>query len=205
MTARNSPQSQHGFTLIEIMIVIAILAGMIVAGASMFNSSSQKRSVVRKFAILSREIRSLARLTNSTFRIVISMDNEKGHSYWIESAPGVVTMMSAEREKELARLTSSQREDEKPKSEFSEDSRILKKHEFLPRSLFFDGVETAKQPEGIKEGKAYVNFFPQGLADEAVILMSDRKTLKWTIAINPLTGRADVFERAVSLKELRGK
>ena len=192
-----------GFTLIEVMIVIAIIAGILAVGAPrLFDTSTQKRATVRRLGVITREVRNLARLTRSTMRIVISMNDEKGHSYWIESASGNVTILSAEQEKEREREIGLMREEEKPKSEFQMDSRILRKPETLPRGLFFESVELAARPEPVQGGVAFVHFFSQGLGDLAVIHLTDRKTQNWTVAINPLTGRADVYERKVSMKEL---
>jgi general secretion pathway protein H len=201
-----SLQSARGFTLIEVMVVIAILAAVVAVGApKLFNSSSQMRSSVRRMAIMTRDVRNIARLYNSTARMVFSMPKDKTHSYWVESASGNVTLMSEDQEQELEKLTKSQREDEQPKNEFEIDARVTKEAIDLPRGLFFEGVEYDNRKEMIGSGVAYVHFFPQGLAEGAAIHLTNRKTLNWTIAINPLTGRAEVYERKISLKELRAR
>jgi prepilin-type N-terminal cleavage/methylation domain-containing protein len=193
----------RGFTLIEIMIVLAIIGGILAVGVPrLFNSTTAMRSTIRKLAIVPREIRNIARLYNMTGRIVINMDDEKGHSFWVETAPGSVTLLSQEQEEELARMTSSQRDDEKPKSQFQAETRVMKKPVSLPRGLFFEGVEYAGKEKGVSGGKAYVHFFPQGRAEEVAIHLTDRKTLNWTVTIQPLTGRAEIYERKASLKEL---
>jgi general secretion pathway protein H len=194
-----------GFTLVEIMIVMIIVVAILSLGAgALFKSSTAMRTFIREMAIRTRELRNTARLTTSTMRIVINMNEEKGHSYWIESAPGTAQLMSEEQLKELARLTSSQREDETPKSDFEQDSRIMKKPLKPPRGLFFESVEYATK-EPITQGLAYIHFFPQGLAEDAAIHFTDKKNLNWTMTINPLTGRAQVYERKISLKELQAK
>jgi general secretion pathway protein H len=192
--------------MIEIMVVMGILAAVMAVGAGhLYRSSDAMRAQIRKFAIMTREVRNIARLTNSTMRIAIKMDDEKGHQYWVESASGNVTLLSAEKQKELEQMTELAREDEKPKNEFSQDSRVLKKPENLPRGLFFEDVEITGQDQPTKSGTAYIHFFPQGLTQEAAIHLTDRKTLNWTLTINPLTGRADVYERKLTLKELHGQ
>mgnify|MGYP001486830162 FL=1 len=187
------------------MLVIAIIAGILAIGAPrLFSSSSQMRTAVRRIAVMTREVRNLARLTNSTMRIVISMNDEKGHSYWIESAPGNAPILTEEQEKELERLSSFARE-EKPKTRFEMDTRILKEPERLPRGLIFESVELASRSEIITSGAAFIHFFPQGLSEAAAIHLASGDNHHWTIAINPLTGRADVYERKVSLKEIQGQ
>lgn len=187
------------------MLVIAIIAGVLAIGAPrLFNSASQMRSTVRRIAVMTREVRNIARLSNSTMRIVISMNDEKGHSYWIESAPGNAPILTEEQEKELEQMTSFERE-QQPKTKFEMDTRILKEPERLPRGLKFESVEMASRSEAITSGAAFIHFFPQGLSEGAAIHLKGGEDMYWTIAINPLTGRADVFERKVPLKELQGQ
>ena len=201
---RRLAQTNSGFTMVEIMVVVAIIAAVMAVGApKLFNTSAAMRSTVRKMAVMTREIRDSARLTGSTKRIVIDMNKEKGYSFWVETAFGNITLLTAEKQKDLERLTKIQRDDEKPKDVFAIDHKITKKPESLPRGMIVESVEIAGHEDPITEGKAYIHFFPQGLVEEAVIHFSDRKTLNWTLSINPLTGRADVFERKISLKELR--
>jgi general secretion pathway protein H len=206
-TNRTSKLEQAGFTLIEIMIVIAIMAAVIAVGApKLLNTSAQMRSTVRKLAIATREIRNTARLGNVTSRLVISMSEEKGYSYWVESAPGNATMLSADQEKEMKALTESQRSETAVKPEFQTDTHVIKRPIQLPRGMIFESVEyAAAGREPIVAGTAYVHFFPQGLSEEVAIHMSNRKTLNWTVSINPLTGRADIWERKIALKELRNQ
>lgn len=196
---------QSGFTLIEVMVVIAIIAGVLaVASSSLMSSGTKMRASVRKLAILPREIRNIARLYNMTVRLAIVIDDDKGHSYWVESAPGNVLLMTEEQEFELERLTTAQREaKETHKTNFSLEKRVTRQAVELPRGLYFGHVELTSRKEPVSQGAAYVHFFPQGLAEQAAIHITDRESLNWTITINPLTGQARVFERKLELKDLR--
>lgn len=186
------------------MVVIAIIAGVLAIGAPrLFSTSAQMRTSVRKLAISTREIRNVARLYNSTQRIVIQADDNEGHSYWVESAPGDVTLLSQEQQEELDRLTEIAKDEKSSQPKFAPDTRVVKRAVSLPRGLYFGGVEFTNRDRNIESGKAYIHFFPQGLADKAAIHITDRKNLNWTVTIHPLTGRADVYERKVSLEELR--
>jgi hypothetical protein len=185
------------------MIVVAIIAAVLaIGGPKLLDAKNEMRRGVRELGILPREIRNNSRLFDMTTRLVIQMDKEKGYSYWVESSPGTLLSLSEEQEEELAKLTAQQREGEARKEKFQPEARIMKKPKKLPRGLAFDRVEYTNRKEPLTEGKAYINFYPQGLADEAAIHLTDHKTLNWTITIEPLTGRAQVYERDIALKEL---
>jgi prepilin-type N-terminal cleavage/methylation domain-containing protein len=196
--------SQIGFTLVEIMIVIAIIAGVLAVGVpKMFSSSTRMRAAIRKIAVMTRDIRNNSRLYGVTTRLVISLDKNKGYTYSVESSPGVVLMRTELQEEELAKLTDAQAEGEKKKTDFTPETRVLKRPISLPKGLIFEDVEKAGRSDAITEDKAYINFYPQGLSEESAIHLGNGKDLHWTIVINPLTGRADLYERHLTLKELK--
>ncbi len=198
------PPKKSGFTLIEVMVVIAIIAGVMVIGApKMFSTSTAMRGAIRKIAVLTRDIRNNSRLYGVTTRLVLIVASDKVGSYSVESSPGVVLLRTETQEKDLEKLTDSQQGESKTKVEFSPEARVLKKPVSFPRGLLIEDVEKTGHDHPVTEGKAFINFFPQGLAEEAAIHIGDGKTLHWTIVINPLTGRADVYEKRVTLKEIK--
>lgn len=187
------------------MIVIAIIGGVLAIGVpKMFSTSSAMRAAIRKFAVLTRDIRSNSRLYQVTSRLTIQIDKDKGYTYSVESSPGIVLMRSELQEKELERLTEKQAEESKKKVAFAADARVLKKPVTLPKGLKFESVEKTGRDEVYTSGVVHLNFYPNGLSEEAAIHMTGDGGLNWTIVINPLTGRADVYEKKVTLKELRG-
>lgn len=197
--------NDRGFTLIEIMVVILIIAGVLaIGGTRLFNPNENRRSQVRKIAIQTKELRTAARLQNATFRLVFSMDNEKGHSYWVESASGHALQMTEEQEKEIERLTTIQKEDVyKGRSKFTKDQKLGKEVK-LNGGLVIEGVEISGRSKETTSGLAYVHFFPQGLSDEALIRIGDREKQHWTISIHPLTGSAEILNRSVTFRDLKG-
>ncbi len=193
--------SRRGFTLIEVLIVLAIIATiMAVAAPRLFRSNVNIRSIVHKISVQAREVRNRARLTNSTYRIVIQMDGES-QQYWVERANGPQPIDPKAIEEALAR--------EKDKSEgapppaFQEDKSVIKERISLPKNLRFASVETNSQPNPITTGQAYIHFFPQGFVEASAIQITDGQKLTWTLLLNPLTGQADVIEKALTLKEVQ--
>lgn len=73
----------------------------------------------------------------------------------------------------------------------------------IPSGLRFDRVELARLEHPITNGKAYIHYMPEGLVDEANIHIKGEKTQAWTITIHPLTGKAELVEKSLSLKDMK--
>lgn len=200
---KNSKLAKNkGFTLIEVLIVIAIVASIAVLGLGQRRKSNDDlKKSIRHLSSLIREIRDQARVKNSTHRLVLKID-DKEPSYWVESSAGPVLLKSEKEIKELENLP----EDRRPKSTFQKTSRYTKKVKKLPGDVFFEAIQTQNNSDPIKSGLAYVYFSPDGLVEKSVIQLSNRavkdRIITWSLVINPLTGHSDVVEKAFSFKDL---
>lgn len=187
----------RGFTLIEVMIVLAIFGAMLAIGLPrLTRTDTNIRSVARHMTVLIKETRNHARMKNRMFRIVFELGGDKG-TYWVESTAQAVMLnpdAPAERSKKDA-----------PASAFQEDKSFLKEKAELPGKLKFVSIETEAGKELINEGRAYLHFFPEGLVEGAVIQIGDGKELVWSLVPNSLTGRTEIVQKAVRLKDLEGK
>lgn len=188
--------SRKGFTLIEIMIVLAIISAvMLVAAPRLSKKNTNVKTIAREFLVLSKEVRNKARLSNSTYRIVINMepDNE---SYWVEraSGPRPVDPDAAEKEKDS--------KEDQPPSAFQIDKSITKKQKKLPSGLRFASVESINMKAPVTSGAAYIHFFPEGFVEASALQITDGNNLTWTLVFNPLTGQADIVEKAATLKDI---
>lgn len=190
--------SQRGFTLIEIMIVLAIMAALITVGAPRLlkNNEGNIKAVARNFIVLSKELRNKARLTNSTYRLAISMEAGE-EKYWVERANGPQTVdpEAYEKEKETG--------EDAPPPLFQMDKSLLKKEKELPGGLRFASVETVNMKAPMTSGVAYIHFFPEGFVEASAVQITNGNNLTWTLVFNPLTGQADIIEKASSLKDIQ--
>jgi len=196
--------SNKGFTLLEVLIVMGILAAIVAFGLPRINNSQNNiKTVARQMASISREIRNQARVKRMTYRLAVKMTSE-GSSYWVENAPGNVLIPSQETLESIEKLDAKER----PANPFEKNQKILKKDREIPAGLFIGSVETPSLPRGpASGGMAYVYYSPEGLVERAVIqLTNNSKTaapVVWSLIINPLTGHVDIVEKAISLRDLQ--
>ncbi|PWU17233.1 MAG: prepilin-type cleavage/methylation domain-containing protein [Bdellovibrio sp.] len=188
-----------GFSLLEILIVVAIIAGLMAALIPRaFRPDNGFKKVSHHLMVLVRDIRNQARIKNRTYRLVFQMEGDK-HGYWVESAPGQVAPKTVLTMQEEARLP----DEEKPREVFDKDPKYTKKEFEMPKGLYFALVETPALGEGVSQGFAYVYFSPEGLVEPAAIQFTDRKNLNSTLIINPLTGHSDLVDKAVRLNDIK--
>lgn len=195
--------NRRGFTLIEVMIVLALVGALIAYGAPrLFKKQNNVKTVARHFLVLSREIRNKARLSNSTYRLVIDMD-EKTPKYWVERANGPQTVDIDAMEKEREEGKNKDKKEDAPPPLFQIDKSLTKKEQTLPDGLRFGQVETVNTKSPLTSGTAYIHFFPEGFVEASAIQITDGNKLTWTLVFNPLTGQADIIEKAQSLKDIQ--
>ena len=122
-STRVQTNNNKGFTLIEIMVVLGIVAAIIGLGLGRVRKRDNDiKKVAREFYVLGKEIRNKARLKNNTFRLMIRLD-EGQQSYWVEAAQGFKARLSKEETENREKL----REEERPKEAFDKDDSVLKK------------------------------------------------------------------------------
>ncbi len=203
-----------GFTLLEVIITVAIIAAIVTMALPRLGSRSNEiRSTVRKLSTLSRELRSRAKLNNTTYRLVINMEDaektadasRRTYTYWVEKAHGEV--LNDYDPENPPSLDPEENDDEEAKKQplFSPDTQIMKKPEELPGELIFESVELATLDEPVTTGIVYIHYLPTGFVDEAAIHLRRGDKIAWTLAIEPLTGRMDVIDEYRALEDLRAK
>lgn len=202
-TSRLKNYSNHGLTLLEVLIVLAIMGFLIAFGLPKFKDpKSNVKSVVRKMAVLSREVRHNARIKRMTYRMVFRMGGANSatkDAYWVENAPANTLIPSQQTMESLAKMSS----DEKPPEAFQKATNLVKDERDLPKGLYIGSIETQGSPAPITEGLAYIYFTQEGLVEKSMIQITNKDKLTWTLIINPLTGHVDLVEKPMRLKDLQ--
>jgi general secretion pathway protein H len=204
-TKNRNQRNNRGFTLLEILLVMGLIAFVITMGVrKLQNPNTALKQAVKQIATISRELHVRSKLSGVTFRLAFEMNAKKPDRLWVEASTQKITFPS---EKELKEKASGRIKDpdKEPKSPFSIDKRVgsggIRE---LPPNLKIKRIEYAQQENPVSGGMGYVHFLPEGIIEEAAIhIATEDDKLKWTIAIHPLTGRVDLLNGDMNLKEMR--
>ena len=80
----------------------------------------------------------------------------------------------------------------KENGEFVEMTDPTTARRALPRDVSFEDVVTFQQGK-IDRGEAFTQFFPVGVETTSIHL-KEGESRRWTLAVNPLTGRVKIYD-----------
>ncbi len=185
------------------------MAVMTIGIPRLFKSDSDLRATARKLIFMTKEIRLKAKLTHSTYRLVIHL-SEKESQFWVEKSQGPVKMSAIDLESELKNVELRSDKDYKPNkdeppSQFQMDTRITKNKIDLPRLIRFTLLETVQTKAPITEGYGFIHFSPEGLIEPSVLQIMKGEHPPWTIVFNPITGQASVIDKPITLKDIKNE
>ncbi len=160
-----------GFTLLELMLVVFVLG---IAALFVFPRLSSFGSGDLKWT--SRHfaglIQHVAQESSTTKQTYRLYFNLENGAYWVAAL--------------------------QENGEFVETTDPMTARRVLPKEISFDDVVTPQQGK-VSEGEAFMQFYPVGVEKAWIHLkQGDRK---WTLAVNPLTGRVKVFNEYVDVDD----
>lgn len=233
-----SARARSGFTLIELVVGIAIsalLVGGVIVTAGAITGTKAKTATAELSGVI-RALYDSAALKGRTCRLVFDLPKTKGKEseggivhYRAECAEGAITARK-DRDAELKDVRSADEKrkrygDEPERRSFSgssiegtpsveellarEKDRVEAVAKFSSYSdaevedrSFDEAVQvtvwTRHQREPVKEGTAYLYFFPQGFTERAQIEVKQGNNV-WTILVAPLTGKISVVPDEVEV------
>jgi general secretion pathway protein H len=218
---RAQAQDARGFTLIEVMIAMALVALMVTASILGMRSlaKSDLRATATRMAGAIRYVFDRASTTGKVHRLVLDFDNGK---FWAESSDdpfvfGVAKETDTWRRREAEKIAKEdelKREAEekeksygssliptkympKPfmptRSKFSAFREMTVKPVTLKSNVVLADIYTPRLQKPLDSGKGYLYFFPMGMTEAATIHLSDKKGESfYTLIVHPLTGRVTV-------------
>ena len=202
---RGARGQARGFTLIEVLIVVSVIAVMAFAAAPAVNSftGANARASASEIAGAYRYLFDTAALRHQTCRMVLDLDSREWWAECTAAAPGGRRTqpvmgkdgVAEDDEASLARSFSDEPDAEKRKflarARFAEFKDQQVKRRKLRGGATFEKVWTPRQRDPQQKGKAYVYLYPQGVADKAQIPVADGSSV-YTVVTQPFTGRARV-------------
>lgn len=199
---KNGPsfnQRLRGFSLIELMVVVAIIGGLILIAIPSLRAISglDVKKEITKVAGLSSEVYSTASIMGKTHRIVFDFGE---NSYWVEEKEGEVWEPSPDLgyDEVLKELIKRNREEEK-KNPFLPSYKAvdgpLGEKQVLPKDMVIFGVWTEQMQEVERSGQAYIYFFSDGYTENSFVslgLKGEDVDSAFYLALDPLTGKAQI-------------
>lgn len=210
---RRAPKTKSAFTLIEVILVVAIIA-VVVTGAT-FGLGAVTRTRLRSasFKVMSaaRFAYSRAVTQGTTTRLRFDFTND---TMAVEETDTPVTLATQEQLESDAgdaidpwdlarsRLEKPLEPLQPTTSPFhpitNEDGKVLKRYTAQPigDGISIHALITPHDTDERTEGEGSVYFFSGGLAEHAVVQLTDSSETIYSVEIHPLTGNARIHNFA---------
>ena len=211
--------AMRGFTAVELLVVIAIMAIMAGGGVYLMGmlTHGQLKDEAMHMATTIRYTSDVAGLNNRQYRMIIDLENNEYHTEVTEDDVILKAAfddldsryddegMLPEEVRELEERRAGQRsemyreEEDDPfgisrRTGFQrpEDSQLEPRE--LHQDIIIESVRVENRTRPITQGKVAIYFFPNGLQQQAKIVLRDTTSeMRYTLVTEPLTGRVHVY------------
>lgn len=194
-------RNNRAFTLIEILVVLAIMGSIAAIGVRKLNRTENLKTSVRRLSTVLKKTRAFAKLSHKTYRLVLKMDPKGPHSYWVESSTAT-HLIDPKNDDKYKLSMDKEKEQEKTQGAFQPATDIISSPKPIPGEWTIGLVESTGHPDSQDSESAYIYFFPEGVSEEAIIQITNKsKTTTWTIHLNPLLSNPEIYQEAKTLKD----
>ena len=184
---RRERRSARGFTLLEVMIVIAIL--VLVSGVALSSldslTSTQLRTQTNRLAAAIRHAYNRSVADGLYMRLVINIESDR---YFVEGSYTPTFIPAEQRTEGEANDQKKDDDDDTPSTPPPRFVRVIEEVA-MEKGIGIDGVITAGQEDEFRSGVAHIYFFPNGFVEPAMIYTTDGDEDFFTLIISPMTGR----------------
>jgi prepilin-type N-terminal cleavage/methylation domain-containing protein len=189
----------QGFTLIELIVVVAVMMAVTLAVATGVNNirGASAQAEAGKVATAVRYLYNLAVVTGRNQRMVIDLDTR---TWWGEGQtsddPCQGFLLPGDKEDE------GTDEQMKKSGGFEASKTTLLQKNVLDKGVKFAGVLTSHDDQPLEKGQAFINFFPNGTTEHALIQLNADDDWN-TVEVFALQGTAKVHSGKVEFDELK--
>ncbi len=203
----SSARGHVGMTLIEIMVVIAVM-GLLVSGVTLGTNSlprTRLRTSAIRMASTFRFAYVHALTTGHTTRVsfpmggrdIIVEDTDDAHALDVSDPYHAGGAADIEAD---AMRTAREMTDLRPRAPRASFRRLADRvfhARQLETGIAVTRLYSQHDPEPREEGTGHVYFFPGGQTERAVVHMRSNRGEIFSISLNALTGRTEIFDRPV--------
>ena len=176
----------HGLTLIELIVVVAVLVLLVGIGVAGFSSldSVRQRGESNRLAAMMRFAYSKSITEGLYVRLRIDINND---SYWIEGTSNTILLPEDREDLDLKPQDTDESRDERArraKQGFVKLSEVIK----MEKGVAIDSVRIGGIEDEFDSGKVDIHFFPNGFAEPSMIYTVNGDDEFITLTLNPMTG-----------------
>lgn len=223
--SRARVRARRGVTLVEIMVVLALLVGLVALGAPAIGSilGIRQHAAVRDLTLTYELLHDQAQLNNVTFRVAYHL----GANKYVVEAGDAETLVFAdpearrryeeERQDKLKRFSKEEAEaaEAEEQSKFARVSAMFRTEVELPPGTVFARIYTPQYGDWVEPGDldeddpdwvVYSYVFANGFSEHTVVQIVDEDDPAegYTIVVEPLSGQVRMLPELVHWRETLG-
>jgi prepilin-type N-terminal cleavage/methylation domain-containing protein len=186
-----------GFTLAEMLVVLALIAGLFVAGVSSFSvlGANDLRGATSRLISSIEHIYGRSAINGMRYQLIFDLDSNR---YWAECTEDRAVLSSEQTRGTDGNEAEQLRYDNDEEDPFGMNLSALWDdctEDLIPKQHVREGVRidrvlTTHQDDPYETGQASIAFFPNGFVEQSIIWLRsvDQPDAGMTLFVEPMTG-----------------